>query len=101
MALENPSLSVDKLKAKLKKKYPNHNFDIKAELDSTCKMGGRCPGNRAIYYDNDGNYFCGAQVKLMDPNSMEKSTRECGAFLVDLTIKRAEQKRRHNAQPLS
>ena len=76
MALEQPKFPLDKLKAKLKKKYPNHNFDVPSMPDTKCKVNGRCPGNRAIYYDNSGNYFCGAIIKMMDERTMEKSDKE-------------------------
>ena len=94
MALEQPKFPLEKLKAKLKKKYPNHNFDVPSMPDTKCQANGRCPGNRAIYYDNSGNYFCGAIIKMIDERTMEKSDKECGAYLVDLSIKKAEQKRR-------
>lgn len=94
MALEQPKFPLEKLKAKLKKKYPNHNFDVPSMPDTKCAVNGRCPGNRAIYYDNSGNYFCGAIIKMIDERTMEKSDKECGAYLVDLSIKKAEQKRR-------
>ena len=100
MALEQPSFPLDKLKAKLKKKYPNHNFDVPYMPDTKCKVNGRCPGNRAIYYDNSGNYFCGAIIKMIDERTMEKSDKECGAYLVDLSMQKAEQKRMRNVQPL-
>jgi hypothetical protein len=100
MALEQPSFPLDKLKAKLKKKYPNHNFDVASMPDTKCKVNGRCPGNRAIYYDNSGNYFCGAIIKMMDERTMEKSDKECGAYLVELSMQKAEQKRIRNVQSL-
>jgi hypothetical protein len=100
MALEQPKFPLEKLKAKLKKKYPNHNFDVPSMPDTKCKVNGRCPGNRAIYYDNSGNYFCGAISKMMDERTMEKSDKECGAYLVDLSIRKAEEKRKQNVEPL-
>jgi hypothetical protein len=100
MALEQPKFPLEKLKAKLKKKYPNHNFDVPSMPDTKCKVNGRCPGNRAIYYDNSGNYFCGAIIKMMDERTMEKSDKECGAYLVDLSIRKAEEKRKQNVEPL-
>jgi len=95
MALENIPLNVKRLKEKLSKIYPDYNFDIPAPLDTECRMKNKCPVNKPTYYDNSGNYFCGVQVEIVtDLNSMKKDKRECGAYLVDLSIRKAEQKRR-------
>jgi len=37
---------------------------------------------------------------MMDERTMEKSDKECGAYLVDLSMKKAEQRRIRNVQPL-
>ncbi len=102
MALEQPNLQIDKLKKKLQKRYPNHNFDIPSMPSTECRMKGKCPANKVTYYDNDGNYYCGQQVEIIsDLRSMKKEKRECGAYLVDLSVKKAEQHRKNNVQPLS
>lgn len=101
MALEQVPLNVEKLKAKLQKRYPNYNFDVPAMPDTTCRMKGKCPSSKQVYYDNDGNYFCGQQVDVVtDLQSMKKEKRECGAYLVDLSIRKAEEKRKRNVEPL-
>jgi hypothetical protein len=101
MALEEPSINVQKLKAKLQKRYPDYNFDVPAMPDTTCRMKGKCPSSKQVYFDNDGNYFCGEQVEVItDLRSMKKEKRECGAFLVDLSIRKSEEKRRKNDTPL-
>lgn len=102
MALEKTSLQVDKLKKKLQKRYPNHNFDIPSMPSTECKMKGKCPATKPTFYDNDGNYYCGVYVDYVsDIRSMKKEKRECGAYLVDLSIRKAEQHRKNNVQPLS
>jgi len=101
MALEEPSINVQKLKAKLQKRYPDYNFDVPAMPDTTCRMKGKCPSSKQVYFDNDGNYFCGEQVEVItDLRSMKKEKRECGAFLVDLSIRKSKEKRRKNDTPL-
>jgi hypothetical protein len=101
MALEEPSINVHKLKAKLQKRYPDYNFDVPAMPDTTCRMKGKCPSSKQVYFDNDGNYFCGEQVEVItDLRSMKKEKRECGAFLVDLSIRKSEEKSRKNDTPL-
>lgn len=101
MALEEPSINVKKLKAKLQKRYPDYNFDVLDMPDTTCRMKGKCPSSKQVYYDNNGNYFCGQQVEVVtDLRSMRKEKRECGAYLVDLSIKKAEEKKRRNDTPL-
>jgi hypothetical protein len=101
MALEEPSINVQKLKAKLQKRYPDYNFDVPAMPDTTCRMKGKCPSSKQVYFDNDGNYFCGEQVEVItDLRSMKKEKRECGAFLVDLSIRKSEEKSRKNDTPL-
>lgn len=101
MALEEPLINVQKLKAKLQKRYPDYNFDVPAMPDTTCRMKGKCPSSKQVYFDNDGNYFCGEQVEVItDLRSMKKEKRECGAFLVDLSIRKSEEKRRKNDTPL-
>jgi len=103
LGLEKPiHISVDKLKAKLQKKYPNHNFDVSSMPDTTCRMRGKCPASKPMFYDNDGNYFCAVYVDVVkDLNSMKKERTECGAYLVDVSIRMAERKRKDNVQPLN
>ena len=48
MALEpiGNSIAVDKLKKRLKKRYPNHNFDVKQQPDTRHKAPSLCEETR-------------------------------------------------------
>jgi hypothetical protein len=86
MALEEigDSLNVDRLKSKLKKRYPNHNFDIPPEPDRKCKMNGICPPNKITYTDTEGNLFCGHRYKKTDKEDIYKwEFATCHALLMD------------------
>ena len=59
------SINVDKLKAKLQEKYPNHNFDIPPPPDTRCKKEYECKRlNNITYTDKEGNIYCGRRYKL-------------------------------------
>tara|TARA_R100001082_G_C4362768_1_gene160231 strand:+ start:1001 stop:1303 length:303 start_codon:yes stop_codon:yes gene_type:complete len=84
MALEpiGNSFAVEKLKEKLKKRFPEHNFDIKAEPDRKHKLPTECGSNKITYYDNKGNVFCGQRYKKIhedNPYSWEWAT--CNALI--------------------
>jgi len=85
MALEKANWKgADKLKAKLKEKFPNYNFDLPAPHDTKCKSPLECKGmsGNITYYDNEGNVFCGRRYKqAKDDNPYDWSYRECHALL--------------------
>ncbi len=74
MALEpiGESFAVEKLKATLRKKYPNHNFDVPAPPDRTHKAPYLCKDNKIKYIDLEGNLYCGNRYKLQDENNAYK-----------------------------
>ena len=62
-----------KLKAKLKQRYPNHNFDIAPEPDRKCKVSYLCNKKDKIKYsDVEGNVYCGQRYKLTDDKNPYK-----------------------------
>jgi hypothetical protein len=77
------SINIDRLKDKLKKKYPNHNFDIPSEPDRKCKAPVLCNSTDKIKYsDKDGNIFCGQRYKLIDNDNPYKwEWSNCHAML--------------------
>ena len=89
MAIEDGiSINVDKLKAKLQERFPNHNFDIPPPPDTKCKQKYDCKklGN-ITYSDKEGNIYCGKRYKqTKEGNIYQWEYRECHALL-----KRAEQ----------
>ena len=50
-------ISVKRLKDKLKKRFPNYNFDIPDEPDTRCKVNG-------------GNVYCGFRFKQVDEDNI-------------------------------
>ena len=95
MALEKAQLTdIDKLKERLKKRYPNHNFDIQSEPHTEHKSYS-CKDNKIFYTDNDGNVFCGGRYKeVSDDNPYHWTYRECHAL-----IKKAKQGDEQNELP--
>ena len=77
------SINVEKLKAKLQERFPNHNFDIPPPPDTKCKSPVGCAGlNNITYYDNEGNIFCGRRYKeTKADNPYDWMYRECHALL--------------------
>jgi len=75
--------NVEKLKNKLKKRYPNHNFDIPPEPDTKCKASHLCKNKDKIKYtDSEGNLYCGQRYKLQDDlNPYKWEWRTCNALL--------------------
>jgi len=96
MALESPSFrGIDKLKQRLKERYPNHNFDIPQEPDTKHKAPSICLNNDIFYTDVEGNKYCGARYKQADENNPYQWTfRECHAL-----VKRADQGGKQNEIP--
>lgn len=89
MALEDGgiSINVDKLKAKLKERYPDYNFDIPPEPDTKHKAPSICLSNTIFYTDMEGNMYCGARYKQVDENNIYKwEFRTCDAL-----VKKADQ----------
>ena len=84
MALENSaSINVDKLKEKLKEKYPNYNFDVPPVPDTRCKKEYECKklGN-ITYADKEGNIYCGRRYKqTKEGNYHQWEYKECHALL--------------------
>ena len=75
MALEDQgiSINVEKLKAKLKKRYPEYNFDIPAPPDTTCKARAFCSADRQYFIQiHEGNTFCGQRYKQTDKDNPYK-----------------------------
>ena len=77
------SINVERLKEKLKKRFPNHNFDIPPEPDRKCKAPYLCNSTGKLKYsDSEGNIFCGQRFKLTDKDDPYKWTWEtCHAML--------------------
>ena len=63
---------MDKLKDKLQKKYPYHNFDLQAQPDRKHKAPYLCKDNKIFYEDMDGNVFCGNRFKKQDDTNPYK-----------------------------
>lgn len=103
MALEKAGgEKLEKLIVKIKSRYPNHNFDIPSMPSTKCRFKHRCSKSQPVYYDADGNYFCAVMDKVVtNTGSMKSELQGCNAYLVDLTHKREDEKRRNNVQSLS
>ena len=87
MALESPNLIIEKLKKKLKERYPNHNFDVPPEPDTKHKSPHDCLNNTVFYTDVEGNKYCGARYKQVDKNNpYQWEYKECHAL-----VKKADQ----------
>lgn len=84
--VEGISINVDKLKQKLQERYPNHNFDIPPEPDTTHKSPS-CLNNNQFYTDNNGDMFCGARYKQVEEGNIYKwEWKVCHAL-----VKKADQ----------
>lgn len=77
------SIDVEKLKARLKKKYPNHNFDVPPPPDTKCKKEYECKQlNNITYSDKEGNIYCGRRYKqTKGENYYQWEYRECHALI--------------------
>ena len=90
MALEEigNSLNVEKLKDKLKKRFPNHNFDIPVEPDRKCKMNGLCPSDKIVYTDTKGDKYCGHRYKKTDEDDVYKwEYATCHALIQEKVVR--------------
>jgi hypothetical protein len=86
MAIEPININLDKLKAKLKERYPDYDFDKPVQLDRKCKLvpeGRSCPKkqDRPIVIDNNKNEMCVYLFKHLDEKSQIKSDRRCYAIV--------------------
>ena len=96
MALEDGgiSINVDRLKAKLKERYPDYNFDIPPEPDTKCKAPFYCEQNEIKYTDMEGNLYCGYRYKLTDEkNPFAWEWKVCHALIkpIDVQAKHKEE----------
>ena len=70
-------INIGKLKAKLKKRYPNYNFDIAPEPDRKCKVPVYCHSKDKIKYsDVEGNIFCGQRYKKTDEKNLKQAAEK-------------------------
>jgi hypothetical protein len=67
------SINVDRLKSKLRERYPNYNFDIPPEPDTKHKAPSICLSNTIFYKDMEGNMYCGARYKQVDEDNIQTS----------------------------
>lgn len=84
MALEQiGSGGLQKFVERIKKRYPNYNFDVPPPPDTKCKSPVGCAGlNNITFYDNEGNIFCGRRYKeTKEDNPYDWMYRECHALL--------------------
>ena len=102
MALEKAGgENLDRLIKKIKDRYPNHNFDIPSMPSTKCKFTHRCNKEQPVYYDNDGNYYCAVMDKVVtNTGSMKTELQGCNAYLVELTHRKDEEKRRNANTPI-
>ena len=94
MALEpiGNSIAVEKLKNRLKKRFPNHNFDVKQQPDTRHKAPHLCKDNKIKYIDMEGNLFCGQRYKLQhEDNPFSYEWKTCHALIKKAVVK-VEQK---------
>ena len=90
MALEEigNSLNVEKLKDKLKQRFPSHNFDIPVEPDRKCKMNGLCPSDKIAYTDTKGDKYCGHRYKKTDEDDVYKwEYATCHALIQEKVVR--------------
>lgn len=85
---------VDKIKARLQKRFPTHNFNVPAPPDTRCKSQFYCKDNDIRYTDTDGNLYCGLRYKEADDKDPYKwEWKVCHALLkpVDIQAKHKEE----------
>ncbi len=95
MALEQAGglFDVNKLKARLKERYPEYNFDVPAPLDTKCKSPFYCKDNEIRYTDTEGNLFCGLKYKETDDKDPYKwEWKVCHALIKPVDIQTKHQK---------
>jgi hypothetical protein len=85
MALEQAGnyINIKRLKERMKKRFPDYNFDVKPDFDRECKSKYDCQGmSNVTYYDQEGNYFCGKRYKQAhEDNPYKWEYKECHALL--------------------
>tara|TARA_R100000700_G_C3042445_1_gene65742 strand:+ start:77 stop:391 length:315 start_codon:yes stop_codon:yes gene_type:complete len=86
MALEQTNINIEKLKEKLKVRYPNYDFDKAAPLDRKCKLvveGLQCPkqNERPVVIDTQNNEMCVFLFKQIDEKTYYKSDVRCNAII--------------------
>ncbi len=87
---EGISIDVEKLKAKLQKRYPNYNFDVPAEPDTKHKSPS-CLNNKQFYTDIEGNTYCGTRYKEVEKDNYHKWTYKVCHALVEKADQGGEQ----------
>lgn len=87
MALEEigSNEGLKKLVERIKKRFPDYNFDIPAGYDTTHKAPYLCKSNTQTYYDNEGNVFCATRYKLTSESNPHAWTwATCNALISKL-----------------
>lgn len=81
------SINIEKLKARLQKRFPDYNFDVPAPPDTKCKAPFYCEQNEIKYSDMEGNLYCGYRYKLTDEkNPFTWEWKVCHALLEPVDI---------------
>tara|TARA_R100001015_G_C4593584_1_gene148913 strand:+ start:393 stop:695 length:303 start_codon:yes stop_codon:yes gene_type:complete len=83
MALEKAgnSDSLKKLVRRIKKKFPDYNFDVVPEPDRKHKAPSLCKSNTINYTDTEGNLFCGQRFKLVNDSGVGYTWTTCHALI--------------------
>ena len=87
MALEEigNSEGLKRLVERIKKRFPDYNFDIPVGYDTTHKAPYLCKSNTQTYFDNDGNVFCATRYKLTSESNPHAWTwATCNALISTL-----------------
>jgi ribonuclease HII len=87
MALEEigNNEGLKRLVERIKKRFPDYNFDIPVGYDTTHKAPYLCKSNTQTYFDNDGNVFCATRYKLTDEKNPHAWTwATCNALISTL-----------------
>jgi hypothetical protein len=85
--------NLDKFKERLKKRFPDYNFDVPPPPDTRCKAPFYCSKNEIKYTDTEGNLYCGYRFKLADEkNPFSFEWKVCHALIqpVDVQEKHKE-----------
>tara|TARA_R100000315_G_C5235012_1_gene146503 strand:- start:2558 stop:2872 length:315 start_codon:yes stop_codon:yes gene_type:complete len=86
MTLEHTSINIERLKEKLKARYPEYDFDKPAPLDRRCKLvveGMQCPkqSERPLVIDTQDNEMCVYLFKQIDEKTHYKADVRCNAII--------------------
>ena len=86
MTLEQSNINLERLKEKLKARYPEYDFDKPAPLDRKCKLvveGMQCPKQteRPLVIDNNRNEMCVYLFKQIDEKTHYKADVRCNAII--------------------